>query len=351
MNPTQDNQYDMESALQATQQEAATPNAGNVDIASVGKKVKQIYPTGIASDGRRYADMSDEEIGSKYLLKNGDKGLTALGMSTDTQTDTKETASLRKEFHNLKEIKDYKNVLDSWNRAKAVPDDGSGDLTLLYSYIKALDPDSVVREGEINISKATASVPENIVTAYQRVKEGKLLSAQQRKEYQSEIGRMYNARAEQAKQSQAFYSGLATDMQADPASVTGGIGEVKMAEVPEVQAQTESGMSGPAGLITAALGAVSDLLIPETNKVPERGMDILEKQAQIQQKHGDTKGDLMKSAQSALDQTLGIAPDVIGTAIGPAVEGNVLKGAPAAAKSNSPDCCDLAIAAREGMSM
>ncbi len=65
---------------------------------------------------------------------------------------------------------------------------------------------------------------------------------------------------------------------------------------------------------------IIEMLLPETSKIPNRGIDIVNKQAQIQQQIGPTKGDLGKSAKSALFQTLGIAPDVLATTAPAATE-------------------------------
>ncbi len=65
---------------------------------------------------------------------------------------------------------------------------------------------------------------------------------------------------------------------------------------------------------------IIEMLLPETSKIPNQGIDIVNKQAQIQQQVGPTKGDLGKSAKSALFQTLGIAPDVLATTAPAATE-------------------------------
>lgn len=256
-------QYNVQTAIESSE---PTSTGGNIDIVAVGKKLKEIYPTGIASDGRSYLDMPDEELGSKYILKNGDKGLVALGMEKKGG-DTKEAATLRKELNALQEIKDFKNVQDSWQRASTSPNDGSGDLTLLYSYIKALDPNSVVREGEIDISKATGSVPENVLTAYKRAKEGKLLSDQQRQEYVGEVGRIYNNRAKIAQQIVAFYSGLASDMGADPEKVIGGLGKIETANIPKNVVGNENTGNPLADAITG--NPVGEFLLGDSARVAQ----------------------------------------------------------------------------------
>lgn len=79
----------MEPQTQSSQTSLST----GVDIAAVGRRVKQIYPTGVSKDGRSYASIPDEEIGSKYLLANGDKALPALGMSPNTNKNYSKVVS------------------------------------------------------------------------------------------------------------------------------------------------------------------------------------------------------------------------------------------------------------------
>ena len=229
-----------------------------MDLKAVGQKVKQIYP--------EYNDISDEQLGLKFITKYGkdENAMAALGVQGTG--DVKEAANLRKEF--AKETKDsnFKFVQDAYRRTKDVPNTGAGDLSLIYSFIKALDPTSVVREGEINISKATGSVPENLLTAYKRVKEGKLLSDQQRAEYKGEIGRFYNEKAKEQQQRNAFYSGLASDMQIDPQKIIGEYSNLELADIPEAPQQQQLG--GPLGGILGLAGGAAKQLIPETLAIP-----------------------------------------------------------------------------------
>ncbi len=56
---------------------------------------------------------------------------------------------LRKEFRNLPSVQSYETVAPIINAAKVAPDTGAGDLQIIYSVGKILDPNSVVREGEL----------------------------------------------------------------------------------------------------------------------------------------------------------------------------------------------------------
>lgn len=57
-----------------------------------------------------------------------------------------------------------------------------GDLTMVYSFIKALDPESVVREGEIDLVNANRSIPDRVKGYAQRLATGKSLLPQERQD-------------------------------------------------------------------------------------------------------------------------------------------------------------------------
>lgn len=57
-----------------------------------------------------------------------------------------------------------------------------GDLTMVYSLVKAYDPESVVREGEIDLLNANRSVPDRIKGYAQRLATGQSLLPQERQD-------------------------------------------------------------------------------------------------------------------------------------------------------------------------
>lgn len=76
----------MDQARDNYENPATQSSMGAVNPQTVGQKMKQVWKTGIAKDGRRYLDIPDEELGAMYILKNGDKGLQALGISPDDKS-------------------------------------------------------------------------------------------------------------------------------------------------------------------------------------------------------------------------------------------------------------------------
>jgi len=80
------------------------------------------------------------------------------------QKDANKTAqSLRKEFRSLQSVKDYESVLPLFESAKNAPDTGAGDLQLIYTVGKILDPGSVVREGELQLTIQAGSPLERLI--------------------------------------------------------------------------------------------------------------------------------------------------------------------------------------------
>lgn len=65
--------------------------------------------------------------------------------------------SLRKEFEGMDTVKNYRAVQPIIASAKKAPDNGYGDMDLIYAVGKILDPGSVVREGELALTIAAGS--------------------------------------------------------------------------------------------------------------------------------------------------------------------------------------------------
>lgn len=87
---------------------------------------------------------------------------------------------LRQEFNNLPEVKNYGVALSSLGTALKAPNTPQGDLAIIYAYAKAADPGSVVREGEMDMATATASLPEQFQADAQKLTQGKRLPPQVR---------------------------------------------------------------------------------------------------------------------------------------------------------------------------
>lgn len=72
----------------------------------------------------------------------------------------KDVTTLRKEFNDQPEVKAYRDVLPILEAAKETPDTRAGDIQIAYAVGKILDPNSVVREGELKLVGEAATMDE-----------------------------------------------------------------------------------------------------------------------------------------------------------------------------------------------
>jgi hypothetical protein len=81
-----------------------------------------------------------------------------------------------------KQSGDFVKVRDAFGRIEASSSDPdpAGDLSLIFNYMKMLDPGSTVREGEFATAEGAASVPERFKGAYNKVISGEKLTEKQR---------------------------------------------------------------------------------------------------------------------------------------------------------------------------
>lgn len=112
--------------------------------------------------------------------------------------DQQKTAmALGKQFED--ESKTFKTQVDAYNRitASAVDPSAAGDLALIFSYMKILDPGSVVREQEFANAQNAAGVPERIRAQYNKVLNGERLSDTTRDDFVKRAAGIYTSALDQ----------------------------------------------------------------------------------------------------------------------------------------------------------
>lgn len=128
---------------------------------------------------------------------------------------------LRKEFQGLQEVKEFKTVRDSYAQIKSIgqEDSAAGDLSLIFSYMKLLDPNSVVRETEFANAENAAGIPDRIRNMWNRAKEGERLNEDQRTDFTNKAETIYQSRLKQLNPTINQYKTLAKKRKLDPADV------------------------------------------------------------------------------------------------------------------------------------
>lgn len=104
----------------------------------------------------------------------------------------------RKEYSDQTKV--HKETKSAYGRVLASSDDAVGDLSLIFGYMKMLDPASVVREGEFANAQNAAGVPDRIQNVYNRLINGERLSADQRRMFKAQAGELYNVSVKQEKE-------------------------------------------------------------------------------------------------------------------------------------------------------
>lgn len=126
----------------------------------------------------------------------------------------KDTMSLRKEFQSRDIVREWNDIESAYNKLKQItPNQGSGakDLAIIFSYMKLLDPRSVVREGEQERAIKTGGIPDRVWSWYQRIENGQLLPPNIRSEFKSAAGELVRGHAVKLKEVEDEFENIARD--------------------------------------------------------------------------------------------------------------------------------------------
>jgi len=124
---------------------------------------------------------------------------------------------LRDEFNAL--TKDFRAVQDAHTKITTTAPTGAGDMSLLYNYVKLLDPTSVVRESEFAAAAASGSFGERVQTAVNKVMTGQRLSTDLRRDFITEANNLYKAQKAGADRIKDQYTNMAKRAKLNPEDV------------------------------------------------------------------------------------------------------------------------------------
>jgi hypothetical protein len=132
-----------------------------------------VTPATIMRDGRKI--VVDARTGAEIGLAPTD---------TPAPSGPKESAEgLRKEFTN--QTSQYRGVSDAFQKIKsaALNPSAANDLSLIFGYMRALDPASTVREGEFANAQNAGGIDATIRNVYNKVASGERLTQAQRQDF------------------------------------------------------------------------------------------------------------------------------------------------------------------------
>jgi hypothetical protein len=149
-----------------------------------------------AKAARRASDAAAKKSGAEAARAEAEAKQMSAGIIPVDKRPELET-KFRKEYND--QTKPYQEVKSAYGRVLSSEDSAVGDLSLIFGYMKMLDPGSVVREGEFATAQNAAGVPERITNIYNKVATGQRLSPSQRESFKGQAKGLYNSALEGEK--------------------------------------------------------------------------------------------------------------------------------------------------------
>jgi len=123
-----------------------------------------------------------------------------------------QTKNLQGLFTNNAIVKDFNMASTQFSKltSSAKQESAAGDMSMIFTYMKILDPTSVVREGEQATAASAGGVPDRVWNAYNKTVSGEKLTPTQREDFVSTASKLYNSNI---KQFDAFKGSFGSSIQ------------------------------------------------------------------------------------------------------------------------------------------
>jgi hypothetical protein len=135
----------------------------------------------------------------------------------------------------------YQRIIDSSKNPSA-----AGDLSLIYNYMKMLDPGSTVREGEFATAQNAGSLSQSLIGQYNKILSGERLAPELRNDFINRAGKLYSGQKERHAQRVSEFQGIAIRSGLDPKNITinletpiKGFGDKSAAKPRQINSQAE----------------------------------------------------------------------------------------------------------------
>jgi hypothetical protein len=176
---------------------------------------------GVPSVGQPMAGQRVQPTQSSYTplnnVQSSDQNLPPKFKFEQMKNAPNQENTLRDEYNSL--TKDFRIVQDAHSKIKNVANTGAGDMSLLYSYVKLLDPGSVVRESEFATAAASGSFGERIQGMAQRVLSGQRLPPDLRTDFIREADSIYTSQKSGADRLENQYRDIAKRNNLNPENI------------------------------------------------------------------------------------------------------------------------------------
>lgn len=175
--------------------------------------------------------LRDPKLLQNTLMGIGDRlakeaSAEATARSSRSMELAKMTDEIRRERNSLPVTKNTAEIASAYAKIQGAVNNPSpaGDLSMIFGYMKMLDPASSVKEGEQASAQNTAGVPERVWGLYNRVIKGERLTPEQRKDFFQQSHGLYAAQATRQTQVDKTYTELARSRGMNPQHLFVGFG-------------------------------------------------------------------------------------------------------------------------------
>jgi hypothetical protein len=177
---------------------------------------------------------------------NGRGGLEAIpggpGDLRNTAQGFGQENALRDEYQKGANLFNVTN--DAYSKVSSVPASPAGDLSMLYNYMKMLDPNSVVRESEFRVAATARPLLENLGLSWDRINSvwaGRGMTTGQREDFKRSAEGVYNSALSNQAQRDTQYTNLANSYGLDPNRVVTGSARYKKDPIASAKAAIAAG--------------------------------------------------------------------------------------------------------------
>ncbi len=150
-------------------------------------------PTPYTDIGKAQSDLDNGLISpdqyDKIVLKGPEDG----GKGFDNEKD------LAAQYSSLSNVKTFQTIRDNYDRITSsaknarenTDDSGAADISMIFAYMKMLDPTSVVREGEFATAENAGGVGQSVMNLYNKLVDGGRLTEKVRTSFERQAKNIY----------------------------------------------------------------------------------------------------------------------------------------------------------------
>lgn len=201
------NPEDVNAFIKSVQGERTKLGQGEVLVDTSGK---------IVARGEVKPDKVDLGNAVAFIDPKTLQVIKTMPKGADGEKSFSQENTLRSQY--LTQTQSYTGIAQAYNKVAAAAKDPSaaGDLSLIFGYMKILDPASVVREGEFATAQNAAGIPTQVGNLYNKVLSGERLSETQRADFINQARNLVKSQKGQLDTFNQTYTDIATNYKLDP---------------------------------------------------------------------------------------------------------------------------------------